>query len=79
MHIYNLPKAFGKTLLNRHRRTSSLTGRMSSLPKASSKVRVSTHCIQNNSMKPKYSPFFVQHSFTCYVLCDGYNGKPQQW
>jgi len=57
-------------VLDRYRHTSSLTERMSSLPRASSKVRVSTHCTQNNSMKPKHSPLFVQHSFTCHVLCD---------
>jgi len=71
IHICSLPEAFEELLPDRHRHTSSLTGRISSLPKASSKVRVSTHCIQNNSMKPKYPPFFVHHSFTCYVLCDG--------
>jgi len=71
IHIYSLPEAFGKILLDRYHHTSLLTGRMSSLPKTRSKVKVSTYCIQNNSMKPKYSPYFFQHSFTCYVLCDG--------
>ena len=71
IHICGLPETSEEIILGRYCHTSSLTGRISSLPRARSKVRVSTHCIQNNSMKPKCSPFFIQYSFTCYVLCYG--------